>query len=82
MATRDRPSFRRMARARPVRTAVFTLGPLAVGVAQLLNATVHGTGLVAFGAIAAAMAAFSVLVTRYHLTVFRRRTLDGGDGVR
>lgn len=65
-----------MVRARPLRTAVFTLGPLAIGLAQLINASVHGTGFPAFAAIAALMVVFSVVVTRYHLSVFRRRSLS------
>lgn len=77
MATRDHSSFARMARAFPVRTGLFTLGPLIVGFAQLLNAAVHGTAVVPVAAVTVVMIVFSVLVTGYHLAKFRRRTLLG-----
>jgi ribosomal protein L10 len=66
-----------MCRTFPIRTAVFTLGPLAVAVAQLLNAFVHGHGsaLPLVAVIAVLTCVFSVLITRYHLSAFRRRTL-------
>lgn len=75
MATRDTPSFARMCRAFPVRTSLFTLGPLLVGAAQLLNALVHGSALLPVAAVALVMCAFSVLITNYHLASFRRRRL-------
>lgn len=64
-----------MFRAFPVRTSVFTVGPLAIALAQIVNASVHGTGFLAVAAVGIVMAAFSVMVTRYHLTSFRRRRL-------
>lgn len=67
-----------MLQARPARTALFTIGPLAIGLAQIINASVHGTGIWLVAAITAVMALFSVIVTRYHLTVFRRRRLYDG----
>lgn len=75
MATRNEPSFARMCRAFPVRTGVFTAGPLLVGFAQLLNALVHGSAVLPVAAIAVIMCAFSVLITNYHLASFRRRRL-------
>ncbi|WP_436912333.1 hypothetical protein [Halosimplex marinum] len=75
MATREQPSFRQMCRATPFRTALFTLGPLLVGAAQVLNAVVHGSNLPLLAAVVAATVAYSVLVTRYQLATFRRRTL-------
>ena len=76
MATRDRPSFREMCRAFPVRTGIFTVGPLAVGVAQLFNAVAHGANLPLVALIVAGMVAYSVLVTNYHLAMFRRRGIS------
>jgi hypothetical protein len=76
MATRDQPSFARMARTFPVRTGLFTLGPFAIGVAQLLNGIVHGTALLPVVTIAVVMVAFSVMVTRIHLAAFRRQSLS------
>ena len=77
MAIRDQPSFLRMFQAFPVRTGLFTLGPLAVGLAQVCNAVFHGSTLWPVVAVAAAMVVFSLLVTSYHLASFRRRTLVG-----
>lgn len=78
MATRTQESFARMCQRYPLRTGLFTLGPLAVGLAQVWNAAVHGSSLLPVVAIAAVMCVFSVLVTNYHLATFRRRTLVGG----
>ncbi|PSP65731.1 hypothetical protein BRC79_08415 [Halobacteriales archaeon QH_8_67_27] len=76
MATRDRPSFGEMCRAFPVRTGIFTVGPLAVGVAQSFNAVAHGANLPLVALIVAGMVAYSVLVTNYHLAMFRRRGIS------
>ncbi|MFC7143021.1 hypothetical protein ACFQMA_25310 [Halosimplex aquaticum] len=78
MATRDRPSFEEMCRAFPIRTGLFTFGPLAVGAAQSLNAVAHGTNLWLVAIIAIATVVYSVLVTNYHLASFRRRTICRG----
>jgi len=75
MTQRERPSFTEMCRSLPVRTGVFTLGPPAVGFAQLWNAVVHDVPVLPVAAIATVMVVFSVLVTSYHLAVFRRSTL-------
>ena len=78
MATRKKPSFVRMFRRFPFRTGLFTFGPLAIGLAQVLNAAFHGISLWPVVAVAAVMCVFSVLVTNYHLASFRRRTLVDG----
>jgi len=64
-----------MCRAFPVRTSVFTVGPLAVALAQLLNALVHGVPVWPVAVVAAVTCVFSALVTSYHLAKFRRRRL-------
>jgi len=76
MATRDRPSFGEMCRTFPVRTGVFTVGPLAVGVAQFFNAVAHGANLPLVTLIVAGMVVYSFIVTNYHLATFRRRTVS------
>ena len=78
MATRNKPSFVRMFRRFPFRTGLFTFGPLAIGLAQVLNAAFHGISLWPVVAVAAVMCVFSVLVTNYHLASFRRQTLVDG----
>lgn len=68
-----------MCRTFPLRTGVCTVGPIAVGVAQLLNVVLHGTaawGTVAAVAATAVMCLFSVLITGYHLARFRRQSLS------
>ncbi|WP_123538524.1 hypothetical protein [Halosimplex salinum] len=77
MASRQQPSFGKMCRHFPIRTALFTLGPLVIGAAQFLNAAVHGSNLWLVAAVAAMMVAYSVLVTRYQLATFRRQTVSG-----
>ncbi|MFB6141584.1 MAG: hypothetical protein ABEJ26_14260 [Halosimplex sp.] len=77
MSTQDRPSFWRMCRAFPVRTGIFTFGPLAVGAAQFCNAVAHGTNIRIVALIAALTVAYSVLVTDYHLSAFRRQRVCG-----
>ncbi|MDG5776605.1 hypothetical protein VB773_22470 [Haloarculaceae archaeon H-GB2-1] len=69
--------FLRMARSLPVRTAVFTVGPLLVALAQLINAYVHGSDIFVVGVVAAMMVVFSVLATNYHLAGFHVSRLDG-----
>ena len=76
MASRGKPSVVQMARSRPVRTGLFSLGPPAVGGAQLLNTVFHGGSVPLVSSMATLMVLFSVLVTRYHLAVFHRRSLS------
>lgn len=54
-----------------MRTAIFTLGPLAIGAAQLVNAYVHGADVRLVAAVTLVMVLFSAFVTRYHLATFR-----------
>lgn len=75
MTKPDRPTFASMCRALPVRTGIFTFGPIAIGFAQLWNAVVHDLSVLPVAAIALVMVVFSVLVTSYHLASFRRSTL-------
>lgn len=77
MAARTQSSFAHMCRAFPVRTGLFTLGPLAVAAAQLVNASVNGGSLPVVVAVAAVTCVFSLLVTRYHLAAFRRLRVSG-----
>lgn len=60
----------------PLRTAVFSVGPPLWGVAQLVNAYLHGGALLSVGAFAVVMTAFAVLVTRYHVATYRRTRLS------
>lgn len=76
MSTRELPSFGEMCRASPIRTALFTFGPLVVGAAQVLNGLVHDSNLWLLAVVAAVTVLYSLLVTGYQLAVFRRRAVS------
>jgi hypothetical protein len=60
-----------MARTHPVRTALFSVGPLVFGLFQFFNSFLNdGSILFALG-FCVVMGIFSALVTRYHLVTFR-----------
>jgi hypothetical protein len=72
-------TFREMFRELPVQTSLFSFGPLALAIAQLVNGVYHGTTLtyhVLFGVV---MVAFAVVVTRHHLVSFRLRRLENDE---
>lgn len=75
MSTRRDVTFGKMARTFPMRTGLFTFGPVLFALVQLVNAYLHGASLLYAALFAALMVAFSVLVTRYHLVSFRLRRL-------
>lgn len=75
MATRDGNSFGKMARTYPFRTALFTLGPVVLGLAQFVNGYLNDGSLLVAATLLALMTAFAVLVTRYHLATFRIQSL-------
>lgn len=71
MARRERDSFGRMVRTHPVRTGLFTAGPVIFGLLQFFNSYLNdGSILFALG-LCVAMGVFSAMVTRYHLVTFR-----------
>lgn len=75
MATRDDVTFGKLARTFPGRTALFTFGPVLFGIAQFVNGYLNDGSLPVAATLLAVMVAFSVLVTRYHMTTFRIRRL-------
>ncbi len=60
-----------MVRTHPVRTGLFTAGPVLFGLLQLFNSYMNGGSIPFAVAFCVVMAAFSVMVTRYHLITFR-----------
>lgn len=72
----DAVTLSQMARKFPVRTGLFTVGPVVFALLQLANSYVHDVSLLFAGVLAVVMLGFSVLVTRYHLAVFRRTTVS------
>jgi len=77
MSTRDRDSFGTMCRTFPVRTGLFSVGPILIGLLLLANGYVNGGSLAYAGALFLVTAAFAVLVTRLHLASFRVRRVSG-----
>lgn len=75
MATRESVSFDKMARTFPGRTALFTAGPVLFGLVQFVNGYLNDGSLLFAATLLSLMVAFSVLVTRYHMTTFRIRQL-------
>lgn len=69
--------FAAMAREFPVRTALFTLGPLAFALVQLFNGVAYDVSLLLAGAFALVLLAFAVQVNRYHLATYRRSAVSG-----
>ncbi|NHN61248.1 MULTISPECIES: hypothetical protein [Halorussus] len=76
MAVTDEVSFWEMYRELPVKTTLASVGPVVLGLAQLLNGYVHDVPVTLTGAFAAVMVVAAVLVTRYHLVEFRRIRLQ------
>ncbi|MFB6136149.1 MAG: hypothetical protein ABEJ04_05275 [Halobacteriaceae archaeon] len=63
-------------RAAPVRTALLSIAPLLLAVAQGVNALWHGVSLVYAAAFALVMVGFAVGTTRHALSAFRLRSLE------
>lgn len=68
-------TFEQMRRQFPIRTGVYTVGPLFVGIAQLVNSYLHGIPLLYAGAFTVLLLGFSVFITRYHLASYRMTRL-------
>lgn len=75
--TTEKRLFIEMARDFPVRTGIFTFGPPVFALLQMVNGIVHEGALAYIGAFVVLAIACSVLLTRYHLAVYRRQRLVG-----
>lgn len=71
MGTQSDVTFYGMARALPARTALFTFGPPAFWLLQLVNGYLNGGSLPLIGVLGVVMLAFTVLVTRYNMAVYQ-----------
>lgn len=60
-----------LARADPGRTIVYSVGPVLIAAAQLLNAAYHDIGLAYPGLFALSLVVFAVIATQYHLAAHR-----------
>ncbi|MCU4801634.1 hypothetical protein OB920_14745 [Halobacteria archaeon HArc-gm2] len=71
MARRERDYLGRMVRTHPVRTVLFTVGPIVFGLLQFFNSFLNDGSILFALAFCVAMGIFSAMVTRYHLVTFR-----------
>lgn len=71
MARRERDYLGRMVRTHPVRTGLFTVGPIIFGLLQFFNSFLNDGSILFALAFCVAMGVFSAMVTRYHLVTFR-----------
>lgn len=76
MERSDTRALLRMARTHPVRTSVFSVGPLLFGLAQMVHSFLTDGSLLFAALFLCAMAIFASMVTRYHLVTFRIHQLD------
>ena len=63
-------------RERPADAALFTLGPLVIGSALLLNAAVHDLSLAVPAVFAALLVVYSIVITRHQLTLVQLARLQ------
>ncbi|NHN47518.1 hypothetical protein G9464_07905 [Halostella sp. JP-L12] len=63
--------FSALLRADPGRALLYSVVPVVVAVAQVLNAVVHGVSPVYPGLFALALVGFAVVATQYHLAALR-----------
>ena len=68
-------TFFRMAREFPARTGIFSFGLPLFALLQLINGVVNDGSLAIIGLFAALLVGYSVLLTRYHVAVYRRGAL-------
>lgn len=71
----DYDVFLQMASEFPVRTSIFTFGLPVFALLQFLNGLVHDGSLVYIGMFTALVVVFSVKLTQYQITVFRRKNV-------
>lgn len=70
-------AFLSMAREFPIRTCLFTFGLPAFALLQIING-LFNEGMVPYVVLLALLAvALSVILTRYHVAMYRRQTVTG-----
>jgi len=60
-----------LARAHPGRALLYSVAPVVVAVAQVLNAFVHGVSVLIPSLFALSLVAFAVIATQYHVAAMR-----------
>ena len=63
--------FSALLRADPGRALLYSVAPVTVAVAQVLNALVHGVSALLPGLFALALVGFAVVATQYHVAAMR-----------
>lgn len=74
-ASSELDTFFRMAREFPIRTGIYSFGLPVFALLQLLNGVVNGGSLLLMAGLAAFAIVCAVLVTQYHVAVYRRQQL-------
>jgi len=77
MGAKHEVTFFGMARDLPVRTALFSFGPLVFAVLQLANGYLNGGSIPLIALVGVVMLVFSVVVTRYNMALYRLSRLRG-----
>ncbi len=78
MATKDGVAVADMFRSRPVQSAMVSVVPLLLAVAQLANGFFNDMPLLVSISFAAVMVPFAVLLTQYQYAQFRRQYVERG----
>ena len=71
----DLDAFVRMTRQFPIRTAIFSFGLPVFAALQIVNGFLSGGSVPLVALFALLLVAYSVLITRYHVAVYRRERL-------
>lgn len=72
----DRETFLRMAREFPLRTALYSFGLPVFALLQLVNVVVFDGSMLIVGAFASLMVLCSIVLTRYHVAIYRRQEVE------
>ena len=76
MSSSDVDYLHRMVRAHPLRTGLFSVGPILFGLIQMVNSYVNDGSVLFAAFFLAVMAAFAAMATRYHVVSYRVQYLD------
>lgn len=76
MAGRETDYLGKMARSHPVRTGLFSAGPVLFGLLVFVNSYLNDGSLVFAAAFLGVMGMFAAMATRYHLVSFRVSQLN------
>lgn len=78
MATKDDVTFSDMLRSNPIQSAMVSIVPLLLAVAQLANGYFTTMSVFVSMSFAVVVVSFAVLLTQYQYARFRRRHIERG----